>query len=314
MVMQTGSRRLTLQETVRRRFCYELWNIGVVPQSAADIVANGITRPVHWLTTRPRGVLLADPGCLYHADGSRTLFAEALPIGTGRGAIWSAELAPGQPPQTARFAPLFDRPFHLSYPFPFRDEAGDVVLTMESWQDGCAALLRQRDGWRDVARVLDGRPVLDPTFWHGDGKWWVFCTFRDDGPDSHLHLFYASALDGPWIPHPLNPIVRSFESARPAGPLFFADGKLIRPAQDSSRTYGGAVVLNVIERLDETGYVEVPLRRLTPDPGPFPSGLHTFCPAGDVTLIDGKIWRFNPRELGGRIGHKLAQLATGRGR
>jgi hypothetical protein len=29
------------------------WNIGVVPQTVADIALNGITRPVHWLTPIP---------------------------------------------------------------------------------------------------------------------------------------------------------------------------------------------------------------------------------------------------------------------
>jgi hypothetical protein len=73
--------------------------------------------------------------------------------------------------------------------------------------------------------------------------------------------------------------------------LFVVDGQLIRPAQDCSLTYGEAVVLNVVDQLDPLIFVEHPHRRLEPVSGPFPHGLHTFCPAGAVTLVDGKRWR-----------------------
>jgi hypothetical protein len=78
-------------------------------------------------------------------------------------------------------------------------------------------------------------------------------------------------------------------SARPAGPLFIMDGALYRPAQDCSVTYGGAVVINRVERLTPEEFVERPVRRLAPaTQGPYPHGLHTLSGAGNVTLVDGK--------------------------
>jgi hypothetical protein len=305
------SRTLTAREKLRRRFCYELWNVGVVEQSADDIVANGITGSVHWLDRHPPGMIMADPSCLIHADGGRTLFAEALLPRAGRGSIWSAHLAPGQDPRTAQFTPFLQSPFHMSYPFPFRGETGQALMTMETWQAGCASLLRQQNGgWQKIGQLLEGRALLDPTLWRGDDRWWLFCTFRDEGSDLRLHLFHAATLDGDWTPHPMNPVKQDFTSARPAGPLFFAGGKLIRPAQDSSTTYGGAVMLNEVRRLDEHGYEEQPLRRLQPVAGPYQWGLHTICPAGDVTLIDGKAWRFDPLEFAARAGRKAARTAA----
>jgi hypothetical protein len=76
-----------------------------------------------------------------------------------------------------------------------------------------------------------------------------------------------------------------------------AGDQLIRPAQDCSQTYGGAVVLNAVLRLDSEGYEEEPVRRLGPQPGSYPWGIHTFCPAGNMTLVDGKTWRFDLLEL-----------------
>jgi hypothetical protein len=78
----------------------------------------------------------------------------------------------------------------------------------------------------------------------------------------------------------------------------------MRPAQDCTKTYGGAVVVNRIVTLSETQYEEVPVRRIEPI-APYRQGLHTLCPAGPYTLIDGKRWRFHPLD-------PLRKLLSGR--
>ena len=54
-------------------------------------------------------------------------------------------------------------------------------------------------------------------------------------------------------------------SARPAGPIFAHEGRLYRPAQDCSRTYGGAVVIHRIEALTPEIFREVAVARLDPE-------------------------------------------------
>lgn len=66
--------------------------------------------------------------------------------------------------------------------------------------------------------LLSGRAAIDPTLWRAHDRWWLSCTFRDDGPDSRLHLFHSAQVRGPWMPHRLNPVKDDFGSARPAGP------------------------------------------------------------------------------------------------
>jgi hypothetical protein len=290
---------LTFFNSCRRRmtpllrlFGCEDWNVGVIEQPAADIVRRGIREPVRWLTRPSRWEMLADPSCCPRPDGGLTLFAEWMDHRVGRGEIWAAEVPAGAAMSEASFRPLLAEPVHMSYPFPFIDEQGHVCLTAETFQAGNTPLWRL-DGaqWRRCAPLFAGRPVVDPTLWRGPDRWWLFCTFQDDAPNSHLHVFHALAPTGPWQPHAANPVKRDPGSSRPAGPLFVVDGALIRPAQDCSRTYGEAVVLNVVEELDPFSFVETQVRRLEPVSGPFPHGLHTFCPAGAVTLIDGKRWR-----------------------
>jgi hypothetical protein len=48
------------------------------------------------------------------------------------------------------------------------------------------------------------------------------------------------------------------------------------------------VILHAIRHLDPSRFTEEPIRRLDPVSGPYPHGLHTLCPAGPVTFIDGK--------------------------
>jgi hypothetical protein len=79
---------------------------------------------------------------------------------------------------------------------------------------------------------------------------------------------------------------------------FEVEGRLFRPAQDCSRRYGEAVVINRVDVLTPEAYFETPVARIAPDPaGPYPHGLHTVSAAGEWTLIDGKRERRSLRGL-----------------
>ncbi|MDT7950771.1 MAG: hypothetical protein RQ966_04630 [Acetobacteraceae bacterium] len=287
-------RSYPLAERARRQLGREIWNIGVVDQSAADIARRGIVSPPRWLPPLPPDHMLADPAYRLLPDGGVRLYAEHLHFGRNVGELWCADLSPGADLAVAEFRPLLAPAHHVSYPFPLHDGSGRMLLTAESWQAGAVLLWEETRGTlRPLGTLLPGWQAVDPTLWQQDGRWWLFCTLQDRHPDVDLHLFHAPELAGPWTPHCANPVKRSLVGARPAGPLFNADGATMRPGQDSSRTYGGAVVLHEITRLDPGGFEERVIRRLEPAPGPYPRGLHTLCPAGDRTLVDGKRWRFD---------------------
>ena len=105
--------------------------------------------------------------------------------------------------------------------------------------------------------------------------------------DDELHLFTATALAGPWVPHRENPVVADVGRARPAGSIFRRDGELIRPAQDCSRGYGRAVVRNRIELLTPEEYRETPIERIEPTWAPGLVGTHTYNATAGVEVIDG---------------------------
>ncbi len=107
--------------------------------------------------------------------------------------------------------------------------------------------------------------------------------------DHELHVWHAPTPLGPWLPHVQNPVKTDCRAARPAGTPFTSGGLLYRPAQDSSRTYGGAVVLNRVVVLTPDRFREVPVRTIGPlTAGPYRAGLHTVSAVGGRTLIDAK--------------------------
>jgi hypothetical protein len=140
-----------------------------------------------------------------------------------------------------------------------------------------------------VATLLDDVPLSDGTIFRFGEHHWLFGTRADRDSQLRLYAWFSGAVDGPWTPHALNPIKCDITSARPAGTPFWAGGSLFRPAQDCSRSYGGAIALNRIVELTPTSFREETVARILPDlSGPYPDGLHTLSFVGDWLLIDGK--------------------------
>lgn len=199
---------------------------------------------------------------------------------------------------------------HLSYPFVFRHD-GELFMLPESRQDKKVELFRSTGSafeWRSEQVLLDDLPATDSTLFHNEGRLWLFATLspdRDAAVDE-LHLFSAPSLDGPWTPHPANPVVSDVRSARPAGALFRHGDQLLRPAQDCSRAYGWRVVLNRVETITESAYSETPVGRIEPI-GRAVKRVHTYNASARWETLDA-LWlaprfrrRDGPRKLRFRL-------------
>jgi hypothetical protein len=213
----------------------------------------------------PRGRDWADPFPLRAGDRS-WLFFEEVPWRGGHGHINVGELDDRGRLRDVRVA-LATR-HHLSYPFVFTHD-GQSYLLPESRTSSATTLYRARslpDDWV-ASCVLADVALYDPTLLLRDGVWWLFGTVAAPGEseDDELHLFHASALDGPWHAHPRNPVVSDVRGARPAGPFIRDGDRILRPAQDCSGRYGRAVVFKEVLELSPTAYREVEVARLEPD-------------------------------------------------
>jgi hypothetical protein len=221
------------------------------------------------------------------------VFIEEKLYGTGRGHIACLTLdAAGK---LLSHQVVLERDYHLSYPFIF-EYGGQLYMMPESAANSTIELYRCArfpERWEPAAVLMRDIYAVDATLLAHEGRYWLFTNVREPGGSSlnALHLFWArSPLDGSWTPHARNPIVADLASARPAGNLFLKDGQLIRPCQDSSRRYGGALKFNRVMLLNETEYEEEPVAEFRPQGGRI-RATHTFNRAGGLTVIDAVVRR-----------------------
>lgn len=273
-------------EAARKLFYADRWNIGIVEQPVSDFLEPAPEPPVRWLPAPPRDRFYADPFALPGDEDMHILF-EDFDFYRSRGRISSVSIG-GDGPSEPR--PVMEMPIHLSYPYIVENE-GEMYCIPETGERNEVALYRAHQipsGWEKAATLIEGFRGVDSTVVLYEERWWLFATDGADGPNHKLHLWYAPALEGPWTPHPLNPIKTDIRSARPAGTPFICDGELYRPAQDCSRGYGGRISLNKITTLTPVTFAEEHVRFIEPFAAtPWHDGVHTIAAAGKITIVDG---------------------------
>jgi hypothetical protein len=271
------------------------WNIGVVDAPITKFLDPKFSPHVHWLPSQPSRGYFADP---FHCPETgannpkptTSVVVEEYDYAGAKGSISWLSLRKEQ--GSLR---IDDRgsaialPMHLSYPYIFRYD-GVVYCVPECWQSHGISLYRAVDPprvWQKLATLVDAFDAVDPTLFQHEGRWWLLCSSRHQGSLHNLFIWYADTLLGPWRPHDGNPVKNDVRSSRPAGTPFAHEGHLYRPTQDCSRTYGGRVLLNRINKLTPEEFAEESVREISPI-APYSDGVHTLSSCGEMTLIDGK--------------------------
>jgi len=143
--------------------------------------------------------------------------------------------------------------------------------------------------WEPVKVLLEARAPLDTTLIEVDGTWWMFVNIEEEGVAvnwDELHLYFADSPLGPWKPHARNPVLSDVRLARPAGRLFWLNGALFRPSQDSSLRYGYATVVNKVDEISPSAYRETPVLKVNPDWDNDLLGVHTVNLLDEMTVFD----------------------------
>ena len=304
--------RNLLAEMRNTFFRHGLWNIGIVHAPIHVFLEPRVHHHVEYLHSAPADRFLADPFGIVR-DGRLNILCEGFDYHTYRGIISSiefdatsgAEKMPVQP-QTA-----LDLPAHASYPYLFEHQ-GEVYCVPETARMREVSLYRALEfpkRWVKVAVLLPDVAGVDATLFQYDGLWWLTCTDKNQWAQAKLFIWYAPDLYGPWQPHAANPVKTDVRSARPAGTPFLYQGRLYRPAQDCSRTYGGAIIIHEVTHLSTRKFSEKPVAVVNPDPaGPYPDGTHTLSAVGHVTLVDGKRFAFKGRAFRHALRRELAKI------
>lgn len=293
----------------------DIWRPAIVDAPIAEVLARGgiAGLPLHWLPPMGSFRFIADPFGLWR-DGRLHVFVEGYDYRTRRGWIEAMVLGPRFEVEDRRT--VLTEPWHLSYPFVFEAD-GETWMLPEASRSGQLTLYRAIEfpwRWEPAQRiVLDCVPV-DATPLHHAGRWWLFYTSgdREEHKMTALHVAWAERLNGPWTPHPLNPVRVDAGSARPGGTPVVSDDAVWLPVQDCRRTYGGAIRPLRIATLTPDAFDAGPGAAITAPAAcaPFAEGLHTLSGAGPVTLVDMKRTDLSPRGIAIQIGREWRRFTS----
>jgi hypothetical protein len=235
--------------------------------------------------------VIADDGQRYYADpfpfhrnGQNFLFIEEFPYAAGRGFISVITFDQNGQPLPPRA--VLEEPHHLSYPFVFEYE-GEVWMIPESGAAENICLYRAEQfpyKWKREAVLIDHIRGYDSTLMRCDGRFWLFVCESGWNSSSWdiLSLFHSEKLLGEWVPHRQNPVLIDAILSRPGGAMFKHDGHHLRPAQDCSRLYGGALVLCRLDGLSSETFSQTPVGRIHCGA----LGCHTYNYSAGLEVID----------------------------
>ncbi len=235
-----------------------VWSIDIF--SGSDLLSLSARSQKPALTARDvtdvRALFVADPFLICQTNEPRwVLFFEVLNKQYTRGEIGVAD-SPDALHWTYRGIVLRES-WHLSYPYVFHVN-DQYYMIPESQAKRAIRLYRAKgfpDQWEYVGDLLTGSSFADTTLVWRSGYWWLFTYVSGK---MELRLWYSDKIDGPWVEHPLSPIRQgSVKWTRPGGRIVEYCGRLLRFAQDGTKTYGGSLWVFVIEKLTPQDYQEV---------------------------------------------------------
>ncbi|WP_156791426.1 glucosamine inositolphosphorylceramide transferase family protein [Bacillus sp. SG-1] len=290
---------------MKKLFWIDEWNIGIISIPVEYFLQRDFSPEIAWLPKRRKGDFIADP-FVVSENSCLTILYEELAISDGRGKIsalsgtWSQQTLEFQPVQTVDISNQFSKQKHLSYPYILHYENEFYCVPEMNGENGVKLFqaVRFPDQWKEVSVIIKGFKAVDPTIFHHEGYWWLFCTNQEEDPQSKLYVWFSEDLYSGWTEHLLNPVKSDVTSSRPAGKPFYKEGSLYRPSQDCSRTYGGKIVINEIVELTPTKFKEEPVIDIQPfSMTPYSKGIHTISYSGNITVIDSKRSRFFPLKV-----------------
>lgn len=166
---------------------------------------------------------------------------------------------------------------HLAYPFIFHHNGAHYMIP-ETAQEGNIQLYTwKNDHWEQVCILLN-LPGVDSSLVWDHQRFWLFTGLAGDLPNEKLYLFSSEKMEGPYLPHPLNPVVTGPQGSRMGGNFIRYQHLLLRPAQYSLEHYGQKIVLKKIRVLDEQQYAEEAYMEIGPASGnEYNDGLHTLA-------------------------------------
>jgi hypothetical protein len=257
------------------------WGIGWRLDEATSLLDKG-DAAFRVLTSRVDGYL-ADPFPFRH-QGRNFIFVEQYLNTKSRGCI--AVVTVDRDGTITAPQIVLEEPHHLSYPFVFEQD-GQIWMIPESGAARNVSLYRAVEfphRWTREACLVEGIECYDTTPLQRADGFWFFVSPRLWGSTSWdvLSIYRAESLTGVWTQHAEDPVLIDATLSRSAGAFIRQGGRTLRPVQDCSRYYGGAVTFCQIDALDRSKFVQTPVGRIRS--GAF--GCHTYNRQSGLEVVD----------------------------
>ena len=280
--------RLAAGAVRRLGFHINRWRVSYRFHNGETVAATGLLAGEPWTD-------LPDDGSRFYADpfafewqGRHFIFVEDFRHGGTRAVISVAEVFRDGAPTVPRV--VLEEHYHLSYPQVF-SHGGEIWMLPEGGSGGNLVLYRAEsfpDRWVRHSILVRDRELFDATLLEHGNRLRLFASERDGygSASDTLVVYHAPCLEGPWAPHPSNPVRIDRTAARPGGCFVRVGDRIVLPLQDGTDNYGGGLGLADLVQLDEkTVRLTRPVPILASAKVPYPK-IHTLNSSEHLEVID----------------------------
>ena len=252
------------------------WQLGFL-DCPEDILKDDY--PIHWLKGAPNDRWFADPFILDVTSETVEVLVEEVRFAHPTGRI--TKLTVNRDTwELQKMTVLLELETHMSFP-AIRRDGKDVYVYPENNYSGKLTEYKLEDDKLVFNRVLSDLPLTDAILSDRFGKPIVMASKIDDECGNCLSIYKQDA-DGKFVFD--YDVCFGSKIGRMAGDLFEIEGKLYRPAQDCSTSYGGALVIQEFTSLDPIGLKTVKVQK-SKHPK-YVQGMHTFNTFKGLAVID----------------------------
>lgn len=178
---------------------------------------------------------------------------------------------------------ILEEDTHLSFPNIWRD-GENIYVYPENYESGGLNLYKLVDNATRLEKVavLCHEPLTDAVMTNIFGERLIFSTKMPNPNGNELFIY---TLDQSLRVANTESVLFGDNHARMAGQFFEYRGKICRPAQDCNETYGGAVIIESVEKKGHE-YIFQTIKRLTSQHTNLRAGLHTLNVYKGMAVID----------------------------
>ncbi len=249
-----------------------------------------------------------DPFVFEHL-GETYIFAELYDYLKGYGVIGYAKWT-GK--GFSKWKAVIEENYHLSYPFIYSDQSGNVFIIPESYQN--KSVYRYRaisfpDKWEKDEILMEDVQYVDTTILETSNSMFAF-TYDIGNMPKELLLYKLEK--GKFVIDSRRSISHDDAVARSGGRFFIHHGQLIRVSQDCAESYGRAIVFSYVATDFQNQYHErkiatFGLMELWETSKIKGIGVHTYNATKQIEVIDINKKQFSLFSLLFRIKRKILE-------